>query len=55
MMQEYLRQDGEITVDKLASVFEVSRRTILRDLEELRLQKRISRVGADINGYWIVL
>ena len=54
-MQEYLRQEGDITVEKLASVFKVSRRTVLRDLEELRLQKRISRVGSDINGYWKVL
>ena len=55
LILEVLRHDGTTTVEKLASDFMVTRRTILRDLEVLRTQERISRAGSNKGGYWRVI
>ena len=51
---EILKKDGAITVSKLATELGVSERTILRDIESLKNENRISREGSDISGYWQV-
>jgi ATP-dependent DNA helicase RecG len=51
---ELLRQNGTITVNTLAVTLKVSERTILRDLETLRNQERIKRIGSDTKGSWQV-
>ena len=52
---ELLLADGVITMSDLAKALNVSIKTIQRDLDELRNQKRIERIGSDTSGYWKVL
>ncbi|MDR2571130.1 MAG: putative DNA binding domain-containing protein [Oscillospiraceae bacterium] len=51
---ELLAIDRTMTVSKLAAMFKMSERTILRDLESLRTNGRISRIGSDTSGFWQV-
>jgi len=51
---ELLRNDGTVTIDLLAETLEVSVRTILRDIESLKTNDQIFRVGSDTSGYWEV-
>ena len=50
-----LRGEPEATLSILASLLNVSAKTIQRDLDELRSQRRIERIGSDSNGFWRVL
>ena len=54
-MLELLSVDGKKTTSKLAVELSVSERTILRDLESLRIKERIKRIGSDTSGYWQLL
>ena len=50
-----LLADGAITMSDLSKALNVSIKTIQRDLDELRNQKRIERIGSDTSGYWKIL
>jgi predicted HTH transcriptional regulator len=41
-----------ISIDQLAEKLNVTRRTIIRDIEKLKKAGVIKRVGPDKGGYW---
>ena len=47
-----LSKDPHVSATKLAEKFGVTEKTIKRDLQLLKQQNLITRVGADKNGYW---
>jgi len=49
-----LSKDPHVSATKLAEKFGVTEKTIKRDLQLLKQQNLITRVGADKNGYWKV-
>ena len=49
-----LSKDPHVSAKKLAEKFGVTEKTIKRDLQLLKQQNLITRVGADKNGYWKV-
>lgn len=49
-----LSKDAYASAQKLAEKFGVTEKTIRRDLQLLKQQNIISRVGANKNGYWKV-
>ncbi len=49
---EIIRKNPSVTVNEMARRMKVNRRTILRDLERLKLEGKISRIGSDKYGYW---
>ena len=49
-----LSKDPHASAQKLAEKFGVTEKTIKRDLQLLKQQNLITRVGADKNGYWKV-
>ena len=51
---ELLMISGETTMYEIAIALNVSTKTIQRDLEMLRKQKKIIRIGSDTSGYWKV-
>ena len=51
---EMVHEDAAITINKLAEILKVSSKTIQRDLETLRTQKRIERIGSDTDGRWVI-
>ena len=49
---EIISRNPSVTVNEMARRMKVNRRTILRDLERLKLEGKISRIGSDKYGYW---
>ena len=49
-----LSKDPHASAQKLAEKFGVTEKTIKRNLQLLKQQNLITRVGADKNGYWKV-
>ena len=52
---DIIRRNGEITTDFLAAEFNVSHKTIQRDLASLKAQGRVNRIGSASNGFWEVI
>lgn len=52
---KYLRLNKQTSMNELAGLLNVTRRTIKRDIAELKEQNRIERVGSPRTGYWKVL
>ncbi len=49
---EHLAQTPGISVRKLSELLSVSDKTIKRDFEKLKEQKKIERIGSNRKGYW---
>jgi ATP-dependent DNA helicase RecG len=47
--------NNKISIDQLAKILKVTRRTIIRDLELLKKQYVIKRIGPDKGGHWEVI
>ena len=47
-----VEENKEISTAKIAERLNISRRTVLRDIEKLKQQGRIKRVGGEKSGYW---
>lgn len=52
---DLIRQNNAITTNMLAKTLDVSKRTVLRRLEELKEQGRIRRIGPTKGGSWEVM
>jgi len=52
---EYMRRDTTVTIKALALAFEVNEKTIKRDIERLKEEKKLQRVGSPRKGSWRVL
>ena len=50
-----INKNVNITVDEIANKLNVTRRTILRDMENLQKQNKIKRIGGRKTGYWEVV
>jgi ATP-dependent DNA helicase RecG len=51
---QLLKSSSKLTVDEISNTLSVSRRTVLRDLDVLRVQGKIVRDGGNKFGTWIV-
>ena len=49
---DIIAQMPTITVKELAKMLSVTERTIYRQIEILKTENKIERVGADKTGYW---
>jgi ATP-dependent DNA helicase RecG len=52
---EKINKNNKITISELASILKVNEKTIKRDLEKLRAEKKINRIGPDKGGYWEIV
>jgi len=50
-----IKNDNAITTTKLAQILNVTRRTIARDVENLKDAGKIRRIGSDKNGFWQIV
>jgi len=50
-----IKNDNAITTTKLAQLLNVTRRTIARDIENLKSAGKIRRIGSDKNGFWQIV
>lgn len=51
---DLMKSKPGITVDEIASHLELTRRTILRGIDNLKKQNKVERIGGRKNGYWAV-
>jgi len=47
-----IKGNNQISMTKLAKRIEVSKSTILRDIEKLKKQGKLKRIGNEKNGHW---
>lgn len=51
---DLIRSDEKITLNEIAAAMKIGRRTVVREINELRELGIIRREGSDFNGCWIV-
>jgi ATP-dependent DNA helicase RecG len=51
----YIKKNQYITTKELAKHLKVSRRTIMRDIDQLKTRKKLKRIGGDKGGYWEII
>ena len=51
---DLIKQNNKITAKQLAARLSVSDRTIERDIEKLKKQGKLKRIGNEKNGHWLV-
>lgn len=49
---ELLQKDKELSANQLAKVLNITERTAQRDLDKLKKQNKIKRIGSAKCGYW---
>jgi len=52
---EFLRQNGSITTKKLGEAIGISKRTVLKQIDKLKGQSRLRRIGSTRGGYWEII
>ncbi|MDR1336021.1 MAG: HTH domain-containing protein [Tannerella sp.] len=52
---DIITQFPAITVKEMAKMLSVTERTIYRQIEKLKTDGKIERVGSDKSGYWKIL
>ena len=50
-----ITDNNTITTNKISNKLNVSKRTILRDIEKLKKQNKLTRVGNEKNGHWEII
>ena len=51
---DIIRTNDKVSIFELAKLVGVSRRTILRDIEILKTEGKLQRVGSEKAGHWII-
>lgn len=54
IVQQIIKND-KITITELARILEVNEKTIKRDIEKLKKDKKLDRIGPDKGGSWEIL
>ena len=55
IIMELIRKDNKITTRKISEIIKSSQITIKRDIEKLKKQKKIVRIGNAKSGYWQII
>jgi len=50
-----ISKDNKLTVAQMAEALHVSRITILRDIDKLKKQNKLNRIGPEKGGYWQII
>ena len=49
---EMITENANITIPEIATVLEVTERTVERAINKLKTENKIERIGAKKGGYW---
>ena len=52
---ELIIENNQISAKQISEILNVTSRTIERDIEKLKHQNKIKRIGSEKRGYWEVL
>ncbi len=50
-----IKQNNQISANQIAKLFSITERTAQRDLDKLKNQNKLKRIGSDKSGYWEVI
>ena len=50
-----MKQNNKILLLELSEILKVSKRTIRRDIEKLKLENKLKRVGGEKGGHWRII
>ncbi len=50
-----IRKNNKILLREISDQLNVSKRTIRRDIEKLKKQNKLKRVGTEKTGHWVIL
>ena len=54
LILENMKRDSSITIKALATIVGVNEKTVKRDIEKLKVEKRVLRLGSARRGFWEV-
>jgi len=54
MVVNFMRMNNKISATEIASLLKTNSRTIQRDIQQLKSEGVIERIGGDRGGYWII-
>ena len=52
---EFIKSNNKISTKEISEILNISKRTILRDIEKLKKQNRLKRVGSEKGGHWEII
>jgi ATP-dependent DNA helicase RecG len=52
---DLIKDNNKITANQIAKILDITSRTAQRDLEKLKILKRIKRKGSAKSGYWEII
>lgn len=52
---EHMQKKPSITTEELAQILIITRRTVIRDIDSLKKQNKIRRIGGRKDGYWEII
>jgi len=52
---DQIRLNEKVTIDQLTDIFNINRRTIIRDIEKLQEEGKIKRIGPAKGGHWQIV
>jgi ATP-dependent DNA helicase RecG len=52
---ELIKRDKDVSASQIAKALNISSRTAQRDIDRLKKQKRIIRVGSEKGGHWEII
>jgi len=55
VLRKTVSENNKISTIKLAKLLNISKRTVLRDIEMLKKQGILKRIGTEKGGYWQVV
>jgi len=50
-----IEKNNKILLQELANILNVSKRTIRRDIEKLKKQNKLKRIGSEKTGHWVII
>jgi ATP-dependent DNA helicase RecG len=50
-----LKSNNNLTIDEIAEKLNITRHTVIRDIEKLKNNKLIKRIGPAKGGYWQII
>jgi ATP-dependent DNA helicase RecG len=55
LLIEFIQKDSSITTERLGELLGISKRAVLKQIDKLKEQGRLRRVGSARGGHWQVL
>ena len=55
LILEFVKHNNKILLLELSEKLKVSKRTVRRDIEKLKFENKLKRIGGEKGGYWEII